>query len=66
MKKADKPIVVQIHILCNNKVSQSGKDSLPSVNAIFLIALAVLTVSLSCPDLLADFIRWIVGIAISN
>lgn len=67
MKKADKPRVIII-VGDNNKVSLGGTRShLPAIAIVLgFIAIAVLTVSLCCPDLLADFVRWIVGKAINS
>jgi hypothetical protein len=67
VKKADMPSVIII-FGDNNKVSLGGTRShLPAiVIGLGLIAIAVLTVSLCCPDLLADFVRWIVGKAINS
>jgi len=68
VKKADKPNVVVIVYGDNNKVSFGGNRSHFPVIAITLVvvALAVLTVSQCCPDLLADFVRWIIGNAINS
>jgi tetrahydromethanopterin S-methyltransferase subunit C len=64
VKKADKPNVVIIYG-DNNKVSYGGTGSqIPAIAIIafgFLIAIAVLAVSLCCPDLLAEFVRWIIS-----
>lgn len=68
MKKADKPNVVINIYGDNNKVTLGGSRShLPAiVISLVLIAIAVLIVSRCCPDLLADFVRWIVGKAINS
>lgn len=67
MKQADKPSIV-IVIGDNNKVSLEGPRSPRPAIAIglVLIAIAVLTVSLYCPELFADFVRWIIGKAINS
>ncbi len=69
MKKADKPSIVII-TGDNNKVSFGGTSSHRSVIVVFavlaLIAIAVLAISHCCPDLLADFVRWIIGIAVNS
>lgn len=63
--KTDNPIVV-INVGDNNKVSFGGKGIPKAIAiALVLIAIVVLAVSLCCPDLLADFIRWIVSIKVS-
>ena len=66
MKKADKPSVVINIYGDNNKVSYGGKRSHLPVIAIIVVAMAVLAISLCCPDLLADFVRWIIGKAINS
>ena len=68
MKKADKPNFVIIIYGDNNQVSFGGGQPHIPANAIIivLIAFAVLIVSLCCPDLLADFVRWIIGKAINS
>lgn len=67
MKKADKPNVVIIGD--DNEVSIGGTNLLPIAIAVFALgalAIAVLAISLCCPELLADFVRWIIGTAISS
>lgn len=66
MKKADKPSVVINIYGDNNKVSFDGKRSRFPVIAIVSVAVAVLAISLYCPDMLADFVRWIIGKAINS
>lgn len=72
MKKADNPVV---HIYGNNnnvevKVNVTETSSKMPVAATIAIALivaaSILAISLCCPELLADFVRWIVSIAISG
>lgn len=69
MKKADKPSIIII-TGDNNKVSLDGMRSHRSAVVIAAIivavAVAVLAVSHCCPELLAEFVRWIIGTAISN
>lgn len=69
MKKADMPSSITI-VGDNNKVYLGGTSShLPAVVigvVVALIAVAILAISHCCPDLLADFVRWIVGIAINS
>jgi hypothetical protein len=67
VKKADKPNVVIIGD--DNEVSIGGTNLLPIAIAVFALgalAIAVLAISLCCPELLADFVRWIIGTAISS
>ena len=60
MKKTDKQNVIIING-DNNNISLGGARShLPAI-VIILVAVAVLAVSLCCPELLADFVRWIIG-----
>lgn len=72
MKKADNPVV---HIYGNNnnvevKVNVTETSSKMPVAVTIAIALivaaAILAISLCCPELLADFVRWIVSIAIGG
>lgn len=65
MKKADAPSVIIITGE-NNKVSLGGTHSYIPAIVIGLVAVAVLAVSLCCPELLADFVRWIIGKAINS
>lgn len=65
MRHADKPDVVIIYG-SNNKVSFGEKPSfLPTIVFITVVA-AILAISLCCPDLLDDFVRWIIGKAINS
>lgn len=69
MKKADMPSSITI-TGNHNKVYLGGTSShLPAVvigAVVVLISVAILAISHCCPDLLADFVRWIVGIAINS
>lgn len=73
MKKTDKPsVVININVYGdNNKVSLNETRSHSSAVAIgvvivALIAVAVLAVSYCCPELLPDFVRWIIGKVVNN
>lgn len=69
VKRADKPVIFVVMNGNNNKFYAGGKHSRSAAIVIALsivVTLAVLMVSLYCPDLLADFVRWIVGIAIGS
>lgn len=70
MKKTDKPsIVININFYGdNNKVSTNETRShAPAVViAVVLIAVAVLAVSFCCPDLLPDFVCWIIGKVVNS
>lgn len=66
MKKADLPKVVIING-DNNKVSfGGGKTFFLLAIATLAIAMVVLAISLCCPELLADFVRCMIGIAIDS
>ena len=73
VKKADKPsVVININVYGdNNKVPLNETRSHISAVAIgviivALIAVAVLTVSCCCPELLPDFVRWIIGKVVNS
>ena len=70
MNKTDKPnIVININVYGdNNKVSTNETRShVPvAVIIIVLIAVAVLAVSFCCPELLPDFVRWIIGKVVNS
>ena len=63
MKKADKPVIIINGD--NNKISLGEKGShLSAAIAIALgvvVGAAILAVSHCCPELLADFVRWLIG-----
>ena len=65
MKRADKPCAITING-DNNKVSFGGKTFLPIAIVVLAIAVVVLAISLCCPESLADFVRWMIGIAIDS
>ena len=68
MKKADNRVVIINGD--NNKVNLGeSKSHLPAAIAIALgvfAGAAVLAVSHCCPELLADFVRWMIGMAIGG
>ena len=68
MKKTDNHVVIINGD--NNKVTfGESKSHLPAAIAIALgvfAGAAVLAVSLCCPELLADFVRWMIGMAIGS
>lgn len=73
MKKTDKPsVVININVYGdNNKVSMNETRSHTpaiaiSVIIVALIAVAVLTVSYRCPELLPDFVRWVIGKVVNS
>lgn len=68
MRKTDNHVVIINGD--NNKVTiGESKSHLPAAIAIALgvfAGAAVLAVSLYCPELLADFVRWMIGMAIGG
>ena len=68
VKKADNPVIIINGD--NNKVTLGeSKSHLPAAIAIALgvfAGAAVLAVSYCCPELLADFVRWIVSVAVNS
>ena len=69
MKKTDKPSIVIININGdNNKVytNETRSHVTAAVIIIVLIAVAVLAVSFCCPELLPDFVRWIIGKVVNS
>ena len=73
MKKTDKPsIVINVNVYGdNNKVSLNETRSHSSAGVIgviivALVAVAVLAVSCCCPELLSDFVRWIIGKVVNS
>ncbi|HIV20488.1 MAG TPA: hypothetical protein IAC81_00735 [Candidatus Scatomorpha stercorigallinarum] len=73
VKKADKPsVVININVYGdNNKVSLNETRShvlavAIGVIIVALIAVAVLAVSCCCPELLPDFVRWIIGKVVNS
>ena len=68
MRKTDNHVVIINGD--NNKVTiGESKSHLPAAIAIALgvfAGAAVLAVSLCCPELLADFVRWMIGMAIGG
>ena len=73
VKKADKPsIVININVYGdNNKVYlNETRSHVPAVAIgviiVALVAVAVLAVSCCCPELLPDFVRWIIGKVVNS
>ena len=72
MKKADKPVVivngsnndVDVKVIVTETPSKTPAAIIIAIAAI--VVAAVLAVSLCCPDLLADFVRWIVSVAVGS
>ena len=71
VKKADKPCVVITSDGDNNKVYvNEARSHVPAIAIgviiVALVAVAVLTVSCCCPELLPDFVRWIIGKVVNS
>ena len=71
MKKTDKPSIVINVYGDNNKVSLNENRShsfavVIGVIIVALVAVAVLAVSYCCPELLSDFVRWIIGKVVNS
>ncbi len=67
MKKADRPVIIVYGD--NNKVNineSKSHFSVAVVIALSVVVAAVLAVSYCCPEKLADFVRWILSIAVSG
>lgn len=66
MKKAtDKPCDITINGSNNKVIYVEGKHSL-QLAIVILIAVVILTISHSCPELLADLVRWLISTAIDG
>lgn len=68
MKKTDNPVII-INGDNNKVIFGESKSHLPAAIAIALgavVGAVVLAVSHCCPELLADFVRWIISIAINS
>lgn len=71
VKKTDKPSVVINIYGDNNKVYlNETRSHVPAVAIgviiVALVAVAVLAVSCCCPELLPDFVRWIIGKVVNS
>lgn len=72
MKKADNPVViingnnndVEVKVTVTETPSKNP-DAIVIAIAVIVVA-SVLAVSLCCPELLADFVRWIVSVAVGS
>jgi|GEM_PF-6817935 len=56
--KADVPIFV---VGNNNKVKVGGKGFSPKTVTVLVIVIVLLAVSLCCPDLRTDVVRWMIS-----
>ena len=71
VKKTDEPSIV-VHVYGdNNKVYLNETSShVPAIAigaiVVALFAVAVLAVSCCCPELLPDFVRWIIGKVVNS
>lgn len=72
MKKADNPVVIVKGDNNDVEVKVTVTETSSNTPAAIAIALgvfagaAVLAVSLCCPELLADFVRWLISAAIGG
>lgn len=72
VKKADKPVVivsgnnndVEVKVIVTETPSKLPAAIVIAIAAIVVVA--VLAVSLCCPELLADFVRWIVSVVVDS
>ncbi len=72
MRKTDKPSVVTINIINihgdDNKVSvnETRSHTPVAIIIVLMVVATVLAVSLCCPELLPDFVRWIIGKVVNS
>lgn len=72
MKKADNPVVIingnnnSVEVKVNVTDTSSKKTAAIIIALCAIIAASILAVSQCCPELLADFVRWIISIAIGG
>ena len=72
MKKADNPVVivngnnneVEVKVIVTETPSKTPAAVMIAI-AVIVVA-TVLAESLCCPELLADFVRWIVSVAVGS
>ena len=71
VKKADNPVVsvngnndVEVKVIVTETLSKTHAAIVIAIVAIMVVA--VLAVSFCCPELLADFVRWIVSLAVGS
>ena len=72
VKKADNPVVivngnnneVEVKVIVTETPSKTPAAVMIAI-AVIVVA-TVLAVSLCCPELLADFVRWIVSLAVGS
>lgn len=72
MKKADNPVVVfngnnnSVEVKVNITETPSKTPVVIVIASCVIIVASILAVSKCCPELLADFVRWIISIAIGS
>jgi hypothetical protein len=66
VKKADNPVVIVNGNNNDVELKVIDIEIPPKTLAIVIVAVAILAVSLCCPELLADFVRWIISGAIGS
>ena len=72
MKKADNPVVIvkgdnnEVEVKVNVTNTSSNTPAVIAIALGVFAGAAVLAVSLCCPELLADFVRWLISTAIGG
>ena len=72
MKKSDNPVVIingndnSVEVKVNVTETPSRTPAAIVIALSVIIVVAILAVSQCCPELLADFVRWIISIAIGG
>ncbi len=72
MKKADNPVVIvkgdnnEVEVKVNVTNTSSNTPAAIAIALGVFAGAAVLAVSLCCPELLADFVRWLISTAIGG
>ena len=66
MKKADNPVVIVNGNNNDVEVKVIVTETPSKTPAAIVIAIAAIIVSLCCPELLADFVRWIISIVVGG
>lgn len=72
MNKADNPVVIvngnnnSVEVKVNITETPSKTPVVIVIASCVIIVASILAVSQCCPELLADFVRWIISIAIGS
>lgn len=62
MRKADNPNIIIVNGNNNKIIFGRGQSFTISMIVIIIVAVVILAISHSCPELLPTFIRWIIGV----